>query len=59
MFDKFSSQNNITIIDNWVPNEISSSLVRLHFQRGLSLKYLLNDDVIEYIHEQQLYGSNV
>lgn len=56
---KCSQQNNITIIENWVPNEMSSTLARLHFRRGLSLKYLLNDDVIKYIYEKHLYETDV
>lgn len=41
-----------------MPNEISSTLARLHIRRDLSLKYLLNDEVIEYIYENELYRSN-
>ncbi|XP_055300259.1 nicotinamide/nicotinic acid mononucleotide adenylyltransferase 3-like [Sitodiplosis mosellana] len=55
----YEYKNNITIIENWVPNEISSTLARLHLRRGLSVKYLLNDEVIEYIHDKKLYQSDL
>ncbi|XP_030371612.1 nicotinamide/nicotinic acid mononucleotide adenylyltransferase 3 isoform X2 [Scaptodrosophila lebanonensis] len=49
-------QRNITLITNWVPNEVSSSLVRRLLNRGQSVKYLLDDLVLEYIKRTGLYN---
>ncbi|XP_017845688.1 nicotinamide/nicotinic acid mononucleotide adenylyltransferase 3 isoform X2 [Drosophila busckii] len=49
-------QRNITLITNWVPNEVSSSLVRRLLGRGQSVKYLLDDLVLSYIQRQGLYN---
>lgn len=46
----------IDIVTNWVPNEISSTLARRHLRRGLSVKYMLDDNVVEYIRQQKMYG---
>lgn len=52
-------QANITVVENWIPNEISSTAMRLYLRRGLSVKYLLTDEVIDYISKYKLYGSDV
>lgn len=52
-----SFQNNITIVTNWVPNEVSSTLARRLISRHFSVKYLLDDFVIEYIKKFELYGA--
>ncbi|KAL7729812.1 hypothetical protein ACLKA6_014673 [Drosophila palustris] len=49
-------QRNITLITNWVPNEVSSSLVRRLLGRGESVKYLLDDLVLNYVIRQGLYN---
>ncbi|XP_016996721.2 nicotinamide/nicotinic acid mononucleotide adenylyltransferase 3 isoform X2 [Drosophila takahashii] len=49
-------QNNITLITNWVPNEVSSTLIRRLLGRGQSVKYLLDDLVLEYIKRQRLFN---
>ncbi|KOM46411.1 hypothetical protein LR48_Vigan07g011500, partial [Vigna angularis] len=46
---------NIKVVDELVPNQISSTRVRDCIARGLSIKYLTADEVIDYIREQQLY----
>ncbi|XP_053693338.1 nicotinamide/nicotinic acid mononucleotide adenylyltransferase 3 isoform X2 [Sabethes cyaneus] len=48
---------NITIVTNWVTNDVSSTLVRRLLNRGLSVKYLLDDYIIEYIRKNCLYGT--
>lgn len=50
-------KRNITIVTNWIPNEVSSTLVRKFIKRELSVKYLIDDDVIEYIHKHGLYQT--
>ncbi|EDW24910.1 GL24404 [Drosophila persimilis] len=49
-------QRNITLITNWVANEVSSTLVRRLLSRGQSVKYLIDDLVLEYIKRQRLFN---
>uniref|UniRef100_A0A182MJF6 Cytidyltransferase-like domain-containing protein n=1 Tax=Anopheles culicifacies TaxID=139723 RepID=A0A182MJF6_9DIPT len=51
-------RRNITIVTNWVTNDVSSTLIRRLLSRGLSVKYLLDDHVAEYIRKFGLFGSN-
>ncbi|XP_055381153.1 nicotinamide/nicotinic acid mononucleotide adenylyltransferase 3 isoform X2 [Condylostylus longicornis] len=48
---------NISLITNWVPNEISSSVIRRLISRGESVKYLIDDAVIEYINRNGLFKT--
>lgn len=48
-------QSNIVIVQNPIPNDISSSLVRQEVQQGNSVKYLVPDSVLEYIARHALY----
>ncbi|CAI9303459.1 unnamed protein product [Lactuca saligna] len=50
-------RNNIQVVDEIVPNRISSTLVRDCISRGLSVKYLTSDEVIDYIKQHQLYTN--
>ncbi|CAL0331836.1 unnamed protein product [Lupinus luteus] len=52
------NQANIKVVDELVPNQISSTRVRECIARGLSIKYLTADEVIDYIREQQLYSHS-
>lgn len=51
-------KKNIDIVTNWVPNEVSSTSVRRHLRRGQSVKYLLDDCVIDYIRQHRLYTQD-
>ncbi|CAM8953003.1 unnamed protein product [Rhodiola kirilowii] len=51
----FANKDNIKVVDELIPNQISSTRVRYCISRGLSVKYVVADDVIEYIKEQELY----
>lgn len=53
----FKLQKNITIVTNWVPNEVSSTMARRHLSRGLSVKYMLDDIVVDYIKHNNLFGA--
>jgi len=53
----YSLRKHIHIVHQWIPNDISSTKVRLALARGLSVKYLLPDPVVEYITETGLYGN--
>ncbi|TVU11676.1 hypothetical protein EJB05_45276, partial [Eragrostis curvula] len=49
--------DNIIPADEIVPNQISSSRVRDCVRRGLSIKYLTSDEVIDYIREHKLFAE--
>lgn len=49
------TQNKIHMVKQYISNDISSTKVRLFVSRGMSIKYLLPDSVIEYIKTSHLY----
>ncbi|KAM1484598.1 hypothetical protein TB2_035720 [Malus domestica] len=49
------NKGNIKVVDELVPNQISSTRVRDCISRGLSIKYLTADEVIDYIRDHHLY----
>ncbi|XVE96685.1 hypothetical protein REPUB_Repub02eG0243800 [Reevesia pubescens] len=49
------NKDNIKLVDELVPNQISSTRVRECISRGLSIKCLTVDEVIDYIRKQHLY----
>ncbi|KAK9743072.1 hypothetical protein RND81_03G215100 [Saponaria officinalis] len=51
------NKNNIVVVDELIPNQISSTRIRDCVSRGLSVKYLTADEVIEYIHKHHLYST--
>ncbi|XP_047308252.1 nicotinamide/nicotinic acid mononucleotide adenylyltransferase [Impatiens glandulifera] len=51
-------KDNIIIVDEVVPNQISSTKLRNCISRGLSVKYLTADEVIDYIKRFNLYINN-
>uniref|UniRef100_A0A7N0U2U7 Nicotinamide-nucleotide adenylyltransferase n=1 Tax=Kalanchoe fedtschenkoi TaxID=63787 RepID=A0A7N0U2U7_KALFE len=53
----FDNKDNIKVIDELIPNQISSTRVRHCISRGLSVKYIVADDVIEYMKRHKLYIS--
>lgn len=48
-------RQNIFQVREWVRNETSATEVRRALRRGLSVKYLLPDPVLEYIQRHRLY----
>lgn len=48
-------KNNIEIVNEWMTNDISSTKVRRAVKRGDSIRYLVQDSVINYIAQHQLY----
>jgi nicotinamide mononucleotide adenylyltransferase len=46
------------IVDELIHNDVSSTKVRRNIMRGLSVKYLIADSVINYIKTHQLYTTN-
>jgi nicotinamide mononucleotide adenylyltransferase len=51
----YKHKENIHLITDWITNEISSTKIRRAVLRGESIKYLINNDIIEYIKKQNLY----
>ncbi|CAG9763908.1 unnamed protein product [Ceutorhynchus assimilis] len=47
----------IQIVTEWISNEISSTRIRTALRRSESVKYLIPDQVIDYIYKNQLYGA--
>jgi len=50
-------ENNIVIVEEKAKNGISSSLVREAIGKNESIRYLVDDSVIEYIQKHRLYAS--
>ncbi|EDO48825.1 predicted protein [Nematostella vectensis] len=48
-------KNNIHIVTEWIPNEISATKIRCALRRRESIKYLVPDSIIDYIHNNKLY----
>ncbi|KOX80677.1 Nicotinamide mononucleotide adenylyltransferase 1 [Melipona quadrifasciata] len=49
--------HNIYIVTEWIPNEVSSTRIRRAFKRGESVRYLLQDAVIDYVYKQGIYDA--
>ncbi|XP_015900679.1 nicotinamide/nicotinic acid mononucleotide adenylyltransferase isoform X2 [Ziziphus jujuba] len=49
------NRGNIRVVDELIPNRVSSTRVRHCISKGLSIKYLTADEVIDYIRKQNLY----
>jgi nicotinamide mononucleotide adenylyltransferase len=49
------NSRNIFQVPEWIMNEVSSTKVRMLIKRGYSIKYLINDEVIDYIRENNLF----
>ena len=52
-------RKNIHVVKQFISNDISSSKIRLFIERGLSIKYLLPDPVIDYIEKHELYRKEL
>ncbi|XP_030258289.1 uncharacterized protein LOC115572403 [Sparus aurata] len=51
-------RQNIFLVKEWVRNETSATEVRRALRRGQSVKYLIPDSVIDYIHQHNLYTED-
>ncbi|XP_041848234.1 uncharacterized protein nmnat3 [Melanotaenia boesemani] len=51
-------KQNIFLVREWVRNETSATEVRRALRRSQSVKYLIPDSVIEYIHQHNLYTED-
>ncbi|KAG8733402.1 hypothetical protein FRC12_018896 [Ceratobasidium sp. 428] len=48
-------RKNVIVVKQLIYNDISSTKVRLFVRRGMSIKYLLPNSVIQYIEDNRLY----
>lgn len=51
-------RENIILVDEIVPNQISSSRLRDCIRRRLSIRYLTCDEIIDYIREHKLFAES-
>jgi len=51
----YEFQRNILSVAQYIPNDVSSTRIRLNIKRGLSVRYLIPDEVIEYIEQKKLF----
>lgn len=54
----YHHRRNVIVVKQLIYNDISSSKVRLFVRRGMSIKYLLPNSVIQYIHDKKLYRES-
>ncbi|KAM9299274.1 nicotinamide/nicotinic acid mononucleotide adenylyltransferase 1 [Gastrophryne carolinensis] len=50
-------RHNIHVVEEWITNDISSTKVRRALRRGMSVRYLLADPVVDYINKHELYSE--
>jgi len=48
-------RGNIKVIQQLIQNDVSSTKIRLFRKRGMSIRYLIPDKVVDYIYENDLY----
>ncbi|XP_025160655.1 uncharacterized protein LOC105182848 isoform X2 [Harpegnathos saltator] len=49
--------HNICIVTEWIPNEVSSTRIRRALKRSESVRYLVQDSVIDYIYKNEIYDT--
>jgi len=52
----YQHRRNVMVVKQLIYNDISSTKVRLFVKRGMSIKYLLPNSVIQYIYDHKLYA---
>ncbi|QRW21464.1 cytidylyltransferase domain-containing protein [Rhizoctonia solani] len=54
----YHHRKNVIVVKQLIYNDISSTKVRLFVRRGMSIKYLLPNSVIQYIEDNRLYRGD-
>lgn len=55
----YAHRSQITVVRQYISNDISSTRIRLLLRRAFSVKYLLPDEVIGYIKKHGLYQTDL
>lgn len=50
-------RHNIYVMPQLIPNEISSTRVRIFLRKSMSVRYLISSPVMEYIERNGLYSE--
>ncbi|XP_073459634.1 nicotinamide/nicotinic acid mononucleotide adenylyltransferase 1-like [Aquarana catesbeiana] len=50
-------RHNIHLVEEWITHDISSTKIRQALRRGLSIRYLVPDPVLDYIKDHDLYSE--
>lgn len=53
----FENSQHIHIIPEWILNDVSSTKIRRNVRRGQSIRYLIPEDVEQYIYRHKLFKS--
>ena len=53
----YKHKHNIKVVTDWITNDISSTKIRRSLSRNESVKYLIPDDVCDYIKQNKLYQN--
>lgn len=53
----YQHRKNVIVVKQLIYNDISSTKVRLFVKRGMSIKFLLPNSVIQYIYDHKLYAN--
>ncbi|XP_053619867.1 nicotinamide/nicotinic acid mononucleotide adenylyltransferase 3 isoform X2 [Plodia interpunctella] len=53
----YKYRNNVTLVTNYIANEVSSTVIRRLVRRCESAKYLTDDAILAYIRQHKLYGA--
>ncbi|KAL4710039.1 hypothetical protein ACJJTC_011624 [Scirpophaga incertulas] len=54
----YKHRNNVTLVTNYIVNDVSSTVIRRLVRRGESAKYLTDDAILAYIRQNRLYGAS-
>lgn len=53
----WNHKENIHLVEEWIPNDISATKIRRALRRQQSVRYLVPDNVLAYIEKHKLYTA--